>query len=152
MSLADGAAWEADFGWPQQPAPKQNEHPACWDLVLGDIEKADLKSPSQAAVHALFIQDCHKRDSTGHKKYGVRLQPFNGRNAMQDAYEEMIDGIVYVRGEIYEQKTKVGLIITQESEFVLKGLYEVYNALINNALILRFLLERQKQQGNKITE
>jgi hypothetical protein len=40
-----------------QPTPKKNDNPASWDLVLDDIKQ---------------------RDSFGEKKYGTRLQPFNG--------------------------------------------------------------------------
>jgi hypothetical protein len=66
----------------KQPAPKPNDHPAVWDLVLADIEK---------------------RDRVGKERYGVRLQPHNGRDALRDAYEEAMDLVVYLRQAIYER-------------------------------------------------
>ena len=59
-----------------QPSPKPNEETPIWDLVLEDIKE---------------------RDKLGLKKYGVRLQPFNGRNSPLDAYEEILDLVVYFR-------------------------------------------------------
>lgn len=68
-----------------QPAPVSNEHPEVWMLVK---------------------QDMLKRNAFGLKKYGVALQPFNGRDALQDAYEEALDLCVYLRTAIYERNKK----------------------------------------------
>jgi hypothetical protein len=68
-----------------QPPPKPSASPAVWDLVLRDI--------------AL-------RDSAGEAKYGTRLQPFNGRDALVDAYQEALDLVVYLRQAIYERDGK----------------------------------------------
>ena len=65
-----------------QPAPKKNDYPAVWDLVLEDIRR---------------------RDKLGQKRYGVRLQPFNGRDVLVDLYEELLDAVVYCRQAIYER-------------------------------------------------
>lgn len=43
------------------------------------------------------------RDQMGRKKYGTPLQPNNGRDALQDAYEEALDLAVYLRQAIYER-------------------------------------------------
>jgi hypothetical protein len=59
-----------------QPKPKKNNLPHSWDLVLKDITK---------------------RDELGFKRYGTHLQPFNGRNQLQDLYEELLDAVVYLR-------------------------------------------------------
>ena len=55
------------------------------------------------AVWALVMTDMQERDSLGIRKYGTRLQPFNGRNALVDAYQEALDLAVYLRQAIYEQ-------------------------------------------------
>lgn len=68
-----------------EPPPKQNDLPAVWDLVRDDI--AD-------------------RDRSGFDKYGTRLQPNNGRNALRDAYQEALDLVVYLRQAIYEQENR----------------------------------------------
>ena len=65
-----------------QPAPTPNDRPAVWSLVIADM---------------------HARDWTGLGRYGVRLQPFNGRDTLRDAYEEALDLAVYLRSELYER-------------------------------------------------
>jgi hypothetical protein len=65
-----------------QPPPQPSIHPAAWDLVLGDISM---------------------RDTAGLTKYGTRLHPHNGRDALVDAYQEALDLVVYLRQAIYER-------------------------------------------------
>lgn len=68
-----------------QPAPKPNDMPESWHLV---------------------IKDMLERDQFGWKKYGVHLQPNNGRDALKDAYQEALDLAVYLRTAIYERDGK----------------------------------------------
>lgn len=65
-----------------QPAPKANNLPAVWDLVLEDFKA---------------------RDAEGQRKYGVRLQPHNGRDPLVDLYQELLDAVVYCRQAIFER-------------------------------------------------
>lgn len=65
-----------------QPAPEPNDQIAVWDLV---------------------IQDMADRDATGRVRCGTPLQPFNGRDALVDAYQEALDMVVYLRQAIYER-------------------------------------------------
>lgn len=67
----------------QQPLPKRNDRPAIQDLVIADIEK---------------------RKEVGLRKYGTLLQAGNGRDALQDAYEEALDLCQYLRQEIQERE------------------------------------------------
>lgn len=66
-----------------EPPPVPNEKVAVWDLVIADMKE---------------------RDNTGAAKYGTRLQPHNGRNALVDAYQEALDLVVYLRQRIEEEK------------------------------------------------
>ena len=66
----------------EQPDPIANDRPAVWDLVLKDMTARDL---------------------TGRMRYGVPLQPFNGRDALVDLYQELLDAVVYCRQAIYER-------------------------------------------------
>lgn len=68
-----------------QPLPKHNDKPAVWDLVKADMAE---------------------RDQMGLAKYGTRLQPHNGRDFLVDAYQELLDGAVYLRGLIFERDGK----------------------------------------------
>jgi len=64
-----------------EPPPIPNDKPAVWDLVVADMKD---------------------RDVTGAAKYGTRLQPFNGRDSLVDAYQEALDLVVYLRQRIEE--------------------------------------------------
>jgi hypothetical protein len=66
----------------EQPAPQRNTHPAVWPLVLADMRQ---------------------RDQMGRDRYGTPLQPHNGRDALVDLYQELLDAAVYCRQVIYER-------------------------------------------------
>jgi len=66
----------------QQVNPSKNEGPEVWALVQKDMEA---------------------RNEFGKMKYGTPLQPNNGRDVLQDAYEEALDLCVYLRQAIYER-------------------------------------------------
>jgi hypothetical protein len=65
-----------------QPLPTVNDHPIIQDLVVADIA-ARLK--------------------VGIQRYGTGLQPHNGRDALRDLYEELLDAATYTRQLIYER-------------------------------------------------
>ena len=81
-----------DSGTPQQPTnlvtdqppPTPNDRPAIWDLV---------------------IEDMKARDRVGRERYRTPLQPFNGRDALTDLYQELLDATVYCRQEIEERES-----------------------------------------------
>lgn len=66
----------------KQPAPVINSFPYLWDLV---------------------VQDMLERNNIGARKYGIPIQPHNGRDALKDAYQEALDLAVYLRQAIYER-------------------------------------------------
>ena len=68
-----------------EPPPKKNKEPEIVFKVLTDI----------GSRHALGV-----------KKYGTGLQPFNGRDALKDAYEEALDLCFYLRQALYERDGK----------------------------------------------
>ena len=65
-----------------QPEPKATPGPAIWALV---------------------IQDMETRDRVGREKYGVPLQAGNGRDALLDLYQELLDAVVYTRQALEER-------------------------------------------------
>lgn len=52
----------------------------------------------------LVIEDIKKRKVMGKKKYGVPLRANNGRNALQDAYEEAQDMMLYLKQKLVEEE------------------------------------------------
>lgn len=69
-----------------QPLPIPNDGPSMHDLVIADMEN---------------------RKAFGLNKYGALLQANNGRDALQDLYDELMDAIVYVRQLIEERSATV---------------------------------------------
>jgi len=55
-------------------------------------------------VQECVIADIRERMEHGKRKYGTALQPHNGRNMLQDAYEEALDLCVYLKGALLEQE------------------------------------------------
>lgn len=55
-------------------------------------------------IATLVQEDIEKRIQKGEKEYGERLRPFNGRNALLDAYEEVLDLAVYLKQELIEKE------------------------------------------------
>lgn len=92
-----------------QVLPTINERPFVQDEVIGDIEA---------------------RKQIGIKRYGTPLQPMNGRDALLDLYEELVDAAIYlrqVRIERQEMREEInyvyGFAVTQfgiESEVVMR--------------------------------
>lgn len=73
----------------EQVDPVQNSEKAVWDLVIGDMAA---------------------RDQEGLRKYKTRLQPFNGRDALIDLYQELLDAVVYTRQVIEEKKSILAIL------------------------------------------
>lgn len=65
-----------------QPTPVANAHPCAQDKVMHDMAA---------------------RKKLGIRKYGTALQPFNGRDSLQDAYEEVLDLAAYLANLILER-------------------------------------------------
>lgn len=68
-----------------QPKPVINDKPHITDLVISDLAE-------------------RKREGT--LKYGTPLQPFNGRDALLDAYQEALDLCQYLKQAMIERDNK----------------------------------------------
>jgi hypothetical protein len=67
-----------------------------------------LPTPNDGpSMHDLVIKDMEDRKAFGLRKYGALLQANNGRDALQDLYDELLDAIVYVRQLQQEGITRV---------------------------------------------
>jgi hypothetical protein len=60
--------------------------------------------PGKRYIFPLVVEDLLKREAIGIKTYGSSLQSHNGRNALQDAYEEALDLAVYLKQKIIEME------------------------------------------------
>lgn len=73
----------SDHGHGSQQSPIANDGPSAHDLVTADLAE---------------------RRAFGLRKYGTLLQPNNGRDHLQDAYEEALDLACYLRNEIEQRR------------------------------------------------
>lgn len=74
-------------------------------------ERADREGDTQAmpvasdspVMHKLVQDDLEARLQVGIKRYGQPLQARNGRDALVDLYEELLDACVYIKQAIWER-------------------------------------------------
>lgn len=96
-----------------EPDPVNNDHPPVWPWVIEQFKGLHGGTPEEAEIKAQLgvddkvamyvVNDMAERHMTGVKKYGVALQPSNGRNALVDAYQEALDLCAYLGQDCMER-------------------------------------------------
>ena len=94
-----------------QPEPIKNDGVSIHDLVVSDL--GDYPAFQKLRV---LIQE---RKEVGLQTYGTILQSNNGREAEQDALEEIVDYICYLRQGIEEGKSYLKVIYQNAIELAL---------------------------------
>lgn len=61
------------------------------------VEQPQPVPNARPLIHDQVCADLQARKAIGVERYGQALQPFNGRDAGRDAYEECLDMAVYLR-------------------------------------------------------
>lgn len=74
-----------------QPDPIHTGRRPTWDIVMSYVE---LRLPQDMA--ALVLVDMRERDQVGRERYGTPLTSHNGRDHLVDAYQEILDSVVYL--------------------------------------------------------
>ena len=72
-----------------QPAPSQSNHKP----IIAEIRAVLHEAPRQ--YFDALMQDLEDRSRMGFDKYGTMLKPFNGRDALVDMYQELLDALMY---------------------------------------------------------
>jgi hypothetical protein len=91
-----------------QPAPKNEANAVpLWPLIIGEardrvieLTRVGVGTTDTCRSLQVMIGDMEKRHEFGVAKYGVPLVAHNDRDHLSDAYQELLDGIVYLRAEI----------------------------------------------------
>ncbi|MGL5280955.1 MAG: hypothetical protein ACRC8W_04240 [Plesiomonas shigelloides] len=83
----------------------------CWQAVKIRNAQRDATLQPQPTPHGsgdpvlgMVLTDLTNRALAGKEKYGEPLKAHNGRNALQDAYEEALDMCMYLRQALEEQR------------------------------------------------
>jgi hypothetical protein len=94
-----------------QLLPEVNDQPFVQDKVIEDLSRGeyfisieDTQSWNAEWVGDLkrMIADVEARKAIGIERYGTPLQAFNGRDVLQDLYEELIDAATYTKQALIE--------------------------------------------------
>jgi hypothetical protein len=78
-------------------------NPTCRAQGRKLMEQPDPIPNDRTPIADLVVADVVARKEHGTRTYGTPLQPFNGRDALRDAYEEALDLVVYLRQVIEER-------------------------------------------------
>jgi hypothetical protein len=87
----------------QEPKPKFNNKSPLWNQVILDVEKLFVGDPRiKLKIQSLM----KKRNEFGVQKYGIALTINNGRSFLNDAGQEALDLIVYLKGMMLSEKNE----------------------------------------------
>ncbi len=67
------------------------------------VEEQNPPQKSEGDVWLLVLRDMEERRQHGIEKYGVPVQPHNGRDPLVDLFQELLDATVYCRQEIEQR-------------------------------------------------
>lgn len=73
----------------------------------GVVEQPMPTEGAGQAIQDFVMADIAQRKQVGIERYGRALQAHNGRDMLQDAYEEALDLAIYLRGVIEERNLQV---------------------------------------------
>ena len=82
-----------------------DERVAAEKRLYQPVSTLDQPQPSGAGadIAERVMADIEARAQTGFRRYGERLRPHNGRDALVDAYQEALDLAMYLRQAIEER-------------------------------------------------
>lgn len=91
-----------------QPAPKNDPNAVpLWPMIIAEVEsrivdkyRGDARMEREAIVLRFVVDDMQKRHEFGVQKYGVPLVAKNDRDHLSDAYQELLDAVVYLRAQL----------------------------------------------------
>lgn len=91
-----------------QPMPTHNDSRPLWDMVIEETlqtaDEYDGWARHRGEIFRKVAKDMKDRHEVGVARYGTPLQANNGRDALVDAYQEILDSIVYLKQVLVENK------------------------------------------------
>jgi hypothetical protein len=121
-----------------EPAPQPGKEivlpHAIRDITWYSVEHFPTKSMIKK-VKKEIIEDLTERAEFGKKKYGTYLQTWNGRKARTDAYQEMLDCIMYLKQQILETNDI---------------LPDIYKQVIEIAIYLKQVIMKQREKTEDV--
>lgn len=91
-----------------QPLPVENDQPFVQDLISVDLE--NMRAQMGETITDLMLAAVEERRALGEQRYKVKgLQPHNGRDMLRDAFEELLDSMVYLRAVCMESGSEADM-------------------------------------------
>lgn len=82
----------------EQPPPTPNDEPHIADIVCADLTRSAHLGAGRRAIAA----EVRHRKRLGIQRYGTPLQAHNGRFALADLLDELVDALQYARQHLVE--------------------------------------------------
>jgi hypothetical protein len=92
-------------------------------------------------IQSRVIADIEERRKVGIQRYGTALQPHNGRDALRDLYEELLDGAMYARQLMVERPEGLAEAIREGLAAYLAGFLPAADSDINPGYLADELME-----------
>lgn len=121
----------------EQQMPTPNGHPSIQSLMRADVRH---RTAWTSEMRAALTADLDARERIGVERYGTALQPFNGRDALRDLYEELIDGALYARQAMVEEEDANGNSLRRSM------LNLVYQSVLTNLARVRTIIDRREAE------
>ena len=104
-------------------------------LLEGALVLREFSQPPTIPVGVAVYGDLEQRLQLGMQRYGQPLRAFNGRNQLRDAYEEVLDALVYLKAAIFEIENPDGCPPSPEIEEIdtLKHMTETHAEPVRRA-------------------
>jgi hypothetical protein len=118
----------------QPPPIAQPDRKPVWELVIVDAARqfAGWRSCWQ------LVDDMTARDKIGRERYGTPLTTGNGRDHLVDAYQELLDGAVYMRAWLEENKHREG---HGDGDYL--RMQASYSSILHDAYALRDMISKR---------
>lgn len=138
-----------DYIAPQPPPKNDPDAKPLWPIIIAECEQRAIEhsrigtqsEDNKAKTLRVMVEDMQKRHEFGVHKYGVPLVAKNDRDHLSDAYQELLDAIVYLRAQIEALGGLMGnLRLTYPRSFHHRTLVRIYAQTIENAIELRTIL------------
>lgn len=85
------------------------------DHAFGTEQQPPRNTGSRDNAQDGVIADIEERKQLGLARYGQLLQSFDGRDALRDLYEELLDASIYLKKAIHERERVDRLVATLQS-------------------------------------
>ena len=141
-----------------QPPPVVTDRRPTWEIVIAHVAQLQHDGAHAALcveedVFPLVLTDMRERDALGRERYGTPLTSGNGRDHLIDAYQELLDGCVYLMNELVEWGAELTSKPTEEKVPDQVERWHVHDVRklclwqIRSAIQLRALIKSRAERG-----